>query len=58
MRLYQHRPAEELYDVLADPLEMSNLSAGPAHRPLIAGLRQQLKDWMKQRNDPLLPKMG
>lgn len=44
--------------MLADPLEMSNLAAGPAHRPLIAGLRQQLKDWMKQQNDPLLPKMG
>lgn len=58
VRLYQHRPAEELYDVAADPFELGNLAAGPAHKPLIAGLRQQLKAWMKQQNDPLLAKMG
>ena len=58
VRLYQHRPAEELYDVAADPFELNNLAADPAHKPLIADLRQQLKAWMKQQNDPLLATMG
>ena len=57
-RLYQHRPAEELYDLAADPFELNSLAADPANRPLMADLRQQLKAWMKQQNDPLLARMG
>jgi len=58
MRLYQHRPAEELYDTAADPFELTNLAADPAHKLLIADLRRQLKAWMSQQNDPLLPRMA
>jgi len=57
VRLYQHRPAEELYDLTADPYELGNLAGDPAQRPLMAKLRGRLKAWMKQQNDPLLPKL-
>lgn len=57
VRFYQHRPAEELYDLRTDPHELHNQAPGPAQRPLVADLRQQLEAWMKQQNDPLLDRL-
>ncbi|MFP4055385.1 MAG: sulfatase [Candidatus Brocadiia bacterium] len=57
VRLYQHRPREELYDLKDDPYELHNLADRPALRPLMDGLRRKLADWMKQQGDPLLDKL-
>ena len=51
VNMYQHRPAEELYDIVKDPHELNNLAADPAHRELKASLRKRLEAWMKQQGD-------
>jgi arylsulfatase A-like enzyme len=48
------RPAEELYDLQADPLERNNLIDDPAHAAVAAALRQRVTDWMIESNDLLL----
>jgi len=58
VRLYQHRPPEELYDLTTDPFELHNLATDPAQRPLMDDLRRKLKAWMKQQGDPLLEKLA
>ncbi len=45
------RPAEELYDVLADPHEIHNLAGDPAHAETLATLRKSLDDWIKETGD-------
>ncbi len=49
-----HRPAEELYDLAADPWERVNLAADPAHRALREELSATLRDWQEATGDPLL----
>lgn len=49
---FQHRPAEELYDLSADPAEVHNLIDDPAHAPALADLRQQLAAWRTATHDP------
>jgi len=49
---YQHRPAEELYDLRTDPYELKNIAGDPSQRQLLASLRNRLKEWMKQQGDP------
>jgi arylsulfatase A-like enzyme len=41
------RPAEELYDVLADPHEINNLAGAPEHQQTIERLRSLLDEWLK-----------
>jgi arylsulfatase A-like enzyme len=48
---YQHRPAEELYDLAKDPHEMNNVADDPKNRRLLEDLRKQLADWRKQQDD-------
>jgi len=50
-RAYQHRPAEELYEVENDPFELSNLADDPAHAKIKGDLREQLRAWMRQQGD-------
>jgi N-sulfoglucosamine sulfohydrolase len=50
---YRHRPAEELYDVEADPYELKNLAADPARASDLESLRQKLKDWRLQQGEDL-----
>jgi arylsulfatase A-like enzyme len=50
---YRHRPAEELYDVEADPYELKNLAADPAYAKTLDELRQKLKDWRLQQGEDL-----
>jgi arylsulfatase A-like enzyme len=45
------RPNEELYDVLNDPFELTNLAADPAHKETLEKFRQVLGDWTKQTGD-------
>jgi arylsulfatase A-like enzyme len=45
------KPIEELYDIDADPHEMHNLAADPAHRETLARLRQAHLDWVLETRD-------
>ncbi len=45
------RAPEELYDLAADPWEVSNLAADPAHARTLQELRTKLDRWMEQTND-------
>lgn len=50
----QQRDAEELYDLLADPYEMTNLASRPEFDTVRARLAQRLERWMVNTRDPLL----
>jgi arylsulfatase A-like enzyme len=45
------RPAEELYDTQADPHQLHNLSAEPAHRATLERMRSAVSEWMARSND-------
>ena len=45
------RPAEELYDLVADPYETMNLADDPAFADIKAELGRELDDWMAQQGD-------
>ncbi len=50
---YQSKAAEELYDVEADPYELNNLAADPAHADTVAELREKVRQWrVEQGDDP------
>jgi uncharacterized sulfatase len=48
---YHRRPAEELYDLTADPAEQVNLAADPRHVVRLAALRGELDGWMREQGD-------
>lgn len=48
---YRRRPAEELYDLIADPDELENLAGDRRQRPLMDALRGELEAWMRQQGD-------
>jgi N-sulfoglucosamine sulfohydrolase len=52
LEAFRHRPAEELYDLAADPDEVTNLVADPAHASALADLRAQLATWRTATHDP------
>ena len=45
------RPAEELYDTLADPHQIRDLSADNVHRDTLEHLRKAVTDWMARISD-------
>lgn len=45
------KPAEELYDVAADPHEVNNLAADPAHAAGLAEMRARLDAWIADTDD-------
>ena len=51
VRRYHTRPAEELYDLAADPWELRNLAADPARAEALRSLRGDLDAWMKGQGD-------
>lgn len=51
VRRYHTRPAEELYDLKADPWELKNLVGDPAHTAKLTALRADLDNWMKEQGD-------
>ena len=51
VKRYTTRPAEELYDINADPFELHNLAADPKQADRLATMRRDLDAWMKQQGD-------
>jgi uncharacterized sulfatase len=51
VRRYHTRPAEELYDLAADPWELKNLAAEPARADTLKKLRAELDAWMAGQGD-------
>lgn len=51
VRRYFQRPAEELFDLDADPLEQENLAGRPEHRGTARDLRAKLERWMDAQGD-------
>lgn len=45
------RPAEELYDLAADPHEVTNLAADPKHRATLEAMRKRLAEWEERTGD-------
>ncbi|MEZ6055969.1 MAG: sulfatase [Planctomycetaceae bacterium] len=45
------RPREELYDLEADPHELTNLANDPQHRETLLRLREVLEEWVETSND-------
>lgn len=45
------RPAEELYDLEADPHEVDNLADDPAYRDVLERLRTALDEWCERTGD-------
>jgi len=45
------RPAEELYDTRTDPHQIRDLSAEPAFRATLEGMRKAVDDWMTRSGD-------
>jgi len=50
---YQHRPAEELYDLRRDPLEMDNLAQDSEHAGILSALKRQLAEWCQKQGDKI-----
>lgn len=46
-----HRPVEELYDTEADPFELNNLAADPAHKDDLVRLRAAVDRWRNEVGD-------
>lgn len=51
---FRHRVLEEFYDVQKDPDGINNLINDPAYKDEIEQYRNNLKQWMKEKNDPVL----
>jgi len=51
VRRYHTRPAEELYDLAADPDELTNLATDLAHADRLKALRADLDAWMAAQGD-------
>lgn len=45
------RPEEELYDLTADPYEISNLAGSPELEQTLTGLRGNLETWIQETGD-------
>jgi len=51
VKRFIQRPAEELYDLVADPFEMNNLAADPKQAGRLTAMRAELQAWMKEQGD-------
>src|SRR5262249_1653678 len=49
---YMQRPKEELYDLSQDPTELKNLAGEAAHAQALTDLRQRVRAWQRETNDP------
>jgi arylsulfatase A-like enzyme len=51
VKRYKERPAEEMYDLKADPHEQHNLAASAEHAQRLAAMRNRLTAWMREQGD-------
>ncbi len=51
VKRYIQHPAEELYDLAADPFELHNRAADPRQATRLNAMRADLDAWMKQQGD-------
>jgi N-sulfoglucosamine sulfohydrolase len=51
VKRYRERPAEELYDLEADPHERTNLVGEVQHAERLQAMRAELQEWMKAQGD-------
>ncbi|MCL4850306.1 MAG: sulfatase [Bryobacteraceae bacterium] len=51
VRRYYERPAEELYDITADPHEMKNLAADTKYAGMLREMRERLRAIMNEQGD-------
>jgi len=51
VRRYEHRPGEELFDIVKDPYEWNNLADDPKYAGIKADLRKRLLTWMEEMGD-------
>jgi arylsulfatase A-like enzyme len=59
IQAFEHRPADELYDLEADPHEMNNLATDPKHAELLKSLKTQVTEWCRTQDDvEALKKLG
>ncbi len=55
-RYFETKPAEELYDIVADPFETNNLADAPKYADTLERMRTQCRQWMIDTGDlGLLP---
>ena len=51
VKRYIERPAEELYDLKADPFQLNNLAANPEQATRLTTMRNDVTEWMKSQGD-------
>lgn len=49
---FLHRPKEELFDLTKDPHELKNVANDPANASVLVELRQRVRTWQQETNDP------
>ena len=49
---YIHRPKHELFDIVADPFESTNLAFKPEHQARLTKMQEKLKAWQQKTKDP------
>jgi len=49
---YMHRPEYQMYDMEADPLQLSNLALDPKYKDIFQSLLDELNSWRSSTNDP------
>lgn len=54
---FKNRPKFELYDLENDPYELDNLIDHTQYERIAQELKDELKKWMSQQNDPMLKNM-
>jgi N-sulfoglucosamine sulfohydrolase len=55
---YFFRPAEELYDIQADPNEVKNLAKDPEYQEVLDEMRASVEEWQRRTEDPWLYRDG
>ena len=56
VKQFVQRPRQELYDLEADPHEVKNLAADPAHADRLKQMHEKLVAWQKRTSDPWIIK--
>lgn len=46
-----HKPAEELYDIIKDPFELNNLAMNPQYATVMSKMRKMMSDWQAKNKD-------